>query len=460
MTPDGGTRPRTPRRVLLLTTDPVGAQMSGSAIRAFEVARALAAAGHLPTLAAPGRADGVAAAFTVARFDRENARRTVGGLLRSTDVVVSPLHGLVEMPFLSRARVPLVIDLYDPSLFEILEAARDLPLAARRRRVRVETAIWNHVLRRGDFFLCASERQRDFVLGALAANGRFVPSGDGRDPSLRALVDVMSYGIPEAPSAPRSEGRPVLRGVHAAIRPHDTVVVWGGSTWPWLDAPTAVRAIAAIAKGRDDVHLVFGSTDLPASVPPDRAAAEGVRAVADGLRMTGRHVHFLEGWLGGEDWSRLLAECDAGISTHRRHLESRFAYRLRIVSCLGAGLPVICTEGDVLAELVGRHGLGVVVPELDVAAVAGAIVRIADPEFRAACRARIAEVRPLLSWHLAARPLVEFCDSLPPRGQRASRVQLAAAELRVLVASAWRVLSAEGPREAARRLQLFLMLRS
>lgn len=52
----------------------------------------------------------------------------------------------------------------------------------------------NAALRWGDFFLCASETDRDSWLGALAAAGRFRASLYDADPKLRRLLDVAPLG--------------------------------------------------------------------------------------------------------------------------------------------------------------------------------------------------------------------------------------------------------------------------
>ncbi|HYZ08436.1 MAG TPA: hypothetical protein VE709_07600, partial [Pseudonocardiaceae bacterium] len=48
--------------------------------------------------------------------------------------------------------------------------------------VDVVTSVLSNQLRRGDFFLCASERQRHFWLGHLAAIGRLSPTLYDADP--------------------------------------------------------------------------------------------------------------------------------------------------------------------------------------------------------------------------------------------------------------------------------------
>ena len=57
----------------------------------------------------------------------------------------------------------------------------------------------NTQLERGDFFLCASERQRHFWLGHLTALGRLTPSLYDNDPTVRSLLAVAPFGLPGKP---------------------------------------------------------------------------------------------------------------------------------------------------------------------------------------------------------------------------------------------------------------------
>ena len=55
-------------------------------------------------------------------------------------------------------------------------------------------------LRAGDFFMCADERQRDYLLGLLSGLGRINPYTYQDDHSLRRLIDVVPFGLRATPS--------------------------------------------------------------------------------------------------------------------------------------------------------------------------------------------------------------------------------------------------------------------
>jgi len=191
------------------------------------------------------------------------------------------------------------------------------------------------------------------------------------------------------------------------------------------------------------------------------SAAGPARELARALGLAGRRVHFREGWVPYAERGAYLAECAAGVTTHSAHLESRYAFRTRALDYLWAGLPIVCTEGDVLAELVRTEGLGLVVPPDDPGTLADAIERlVSDGGLAAACRARIAAIRPGLTWTAAVRPLVRFCGapSLAPAAK--GRARTVVGEAWQAAVSARAVLATHGPREVLRRIHRALVLRS
>ncbi len=112
----------------------------------------------------------------------------------------------------------------------------------------------NEQLRRGDFFLCASDKQRDFWLGQLAAVGRINPATYDGDENLEDLLAVVPFGVTDEP--PRHT-RPVLRGVVPGIGDDDKVILWGGGIYNWFDPLTLLRAVDKLRRRMPEVRLYF-----------------------------------------------------------------------------------------------------------------------------------------------------------------------------------------------------------
>ena len=212
----------------------------------------------------------------------------------------------------------------------------------------------------------------------------------------------------EAPLPPGTPLRDAL-GLGAG----DEVVLWYGGLWNWLDPVTPVRAMPALLERRPGARLVYlGRT------PEDeheRGAGERARAAAAELGLRDR-VRFLETVVPYAERGAWLRDASCAVSAHREHLETRFAFRTRMLDFIWAGLPVVCTRGDALSELVERDGIGETVAPDDPEALAAALDRVlaAGREAFAPGFARAAEE---LAWPRAAAPLVRFAtaDGRPSR---------------------------------------------
>jgi len=394
--------------VLLVTSDVVGEKMAGPGIRCWELARVLSQHFRV-TLAVPplleGQQPAVEPDFSadVRLCGREQDLRQ---LLDDADVILTLGAMMRIYPFLANTGKPLVIDAYDPFLLAGLQQQSGAP--DEKRRAAHEEYLRAHLLAldAADFVLCASDTQRDYWLGMLSALGRINPYTHDEDPTLARLIAVVPFGLPGA--APR-HSRQVLKGVYRGIGPEDRVVLWAGGIWDWLDAETAVRAMARLARDRADVKLFFMGTERPNRTVATPRAVEETKALSRSLGLAEQSVFFHD-WVPYEDRESYLLEADVGISLHRDVLESRFAFRTRLMDHLWAGLPTVATGGDVLGEELGRRGVANLVPPGDDEATASALRDLLDtPNLKGTLRPRFATAAADYRWEVVAEPLVEFC---------------------------------------------------
>ena len=104
-------------------------------------------------------------------------------------------------------------------------------------------------------------------------------------------------------------------------------------------------------------------------------------------------------------------EADISVCTYHEGLENNFSLRTRFLDIFWAEVPLVCTRGDVLAELVEEHRLGLTVKEGDVAGVAAAIRRLLDDrEYFDECKRNLRAIKPSLTWEVALDPLIKFCN--------------------------------------------------
>lgn len=389
-------------RVLVVTADALGAKMAGPGIRAWQLSTALSAE-HEVVLATLSKC-GVEGRGFVARAVAGRQLRELEGWC---DIVLFQGFVMASHPWLRDSTKVVVVDAYDPMHLEQLEQARDGGPEYRERVVRATTVALNEQLLRADLVLCASDRQRDFWLGALGALGRLNPATYDDDPTLSSLVLTVPFGLEPQPPVRR---RPALKGVVPGIGPDDDVVLWGGGIYNWFDPLVLLRAIARLRHRRPQVRLYFLGVKHPNPDALTMRMALAARALADELRLTGTHVFFNEGWVDYEARADYLLDADIGVSTHLQHVETAFSFRTRILDYLWAGLPVVSTTGDTFADLVQAEGLGLTVPPDDVEALEEALYRLlSEPGLAQACGERGRAVAVRYTWPRVLAPLLAFC---------------------------------------------------
>jgi glycosyltransferase involved in cell wall biosynthesis len=403
-------------KVLLVSADTVGPSMAGPGIRYWELARQFAREADV-VLAVPNAPALPVTDFRVVRYRPWSLFR----LVRAADVVIC--QGFrIPLAVLQLSGRIVVVDLYDPVPLELVEHYRDAPRRDAFLGQELAALRLGRLCRLGDAFLVTGERQRDFWLGALAAAGRLNWDTAGEDPLLRRLVMEVPFGLPSEP--PQRTGRS-LRQRWPSLRDGDRILLWGGGVWNWLDPLTVIRAVGQVAAKRDDVKLVFMGVQHPnPRIGALRMVDEAV-ALAKSLELYDRHVFFNFGWTSYEARQDALLDADVGVCAHPNHLEARFAFRTRLLDYLWAGLPILATRGDDLAEEVRARGIGLCLEPGDVDGWATAILRLVeDRDLHARCRAQALELAGDLTWERTTANLRAFCRAPGPAADRRRRTGL------------------------------------
>ncbi|HEX6715140.1 MAG TPA: glycosyltransferase [Thermoleophilaceae bacterium] len=383
--------------------------MAGPAIRAYQLARVLADDAQV-TIAGP-------AGSTPPDDDRllhvsyqPHSPRALRAPIAAADAIVAQPQWPLVTSWMRRSGARLIFDLFVP---EALEALQRYPRRGSWRARLLMAYMGDRLadaLRSGHHFVCAGERQRALWIGAMLADGLLTPELSERDPSLRSVIDLAPFGTP--PERAVATGAGGARARFPAIGADDEIVLWNSAVWPWFDAATAIRAITQLRERRPRVRLVFMGQ---ASAGPSAQAADAARSLAGELGVLDTHVFFNDRWVpyaARVDW---LLEASCAVSTHFDHLETEFAFRSRYLDCFWARLPIVCTGGDELADVIARDDLGEVVPEQDPGALADALESVLA-RGRAAYEPALAAAAERYAWSASAAPLARFIQSpLPPR---------------------------------------------
>jgi glycosyltransferase involved in cell wall biosynthesis len=442
--------------LFIISNDTLDAHMAGPGLRYLEIARALSRDLDV-SLACPGETSLQVPGVRLISYKIEEPNPLIRQAQASQIVLLSPLT-LNKFPALIDLSAWLIIDLYDPFLFENLHYYLKEPVGIQEDLNRQSVDVLNRAISAGDFFLCGSERQRDLWMGFLAANGRISPSALQKDPSLRSLIDVVGIGFLDR----EPQGHPFLRGLHPAFSVESKIVLWGGGMWDWLDPLTLVQAWPEVLAQIPEARLVFLGRRHPNPLVPRHAVAAQTEELAERLGEKDRSIFFYD-WLAYADREALLCEADVGVTLHPLHVETRYSIRTRVMDYFWARLPVLITEGDVTSGWVQEWGLGRVVPEKDPQAVAQALLDILSipKQDWASC---FTPLRERFAWPRVVDPLQRYClenrhlpDRLAERRSRAS--QKRSSNWRISLARAHYLWRTEGPGSTFHRAWRYIQWR-
>ena len=401
-------RPKHGARLLVITHEIIGPNMAGPGIRAWEMACALSEQFEV-MLAAPGQPSRAHDKVRVLGYEADDPQHArLRTYVANADVILVMSSLLAELPILQDLGKPTIFDLYDP--FELERLAQSAVVADQYHAAldQQNDASLSLAARAGDFYICASERQRDFWLGILLANRRVNTLTYGQDPTMRSLIDVVPFGMPQDP--PRKTHN-VLKGVHPGIGTADKLLFWNGGLWQWLDPMTLLDTLALVRASRDDVKLYFAAgRHFDSNIVPEMPIYTEVVERCRRLGLLDSHVFFGE-WIPYDERGQYLLEADLGVTIHRTTLESHFASRSRILDCLWAGLPVIATAGDTLSDMLASRGMGRAVPPDRPDLLAQTILEmLADDDLRQRVAVQAQGLRDELAWSRAVEPIREFLE--------------------------------------------------
>jgi GT2 family glycosyltransferase len=391
------------RKLLIVSGEVVSGEMAGPAIRVWNFATVLSQYMDV-ILAVPNKTDLQGQNFRIVRFRDDGHLRE---LIKEVDIILSGGMTFAKYRSIKDSGKYLIMDIYDPYNLASLAEYGTEPI---KKRLEIHESIhniFNEQFYYGDFFICASERQRDFWLGMLAALNRVNPHSYNQDPSLKKMIDIVPFGLPAA--SPIHE-RDVLRNKVEGIGSDDFVVIWGGGIYNWFDPLTLIKAMSEIAKKRDDIKLFFMGVKHPNPEVKELQLVNDTVNLARKLGVYEKNVFFNFGWVDYDDRQNYFLEADAGIITHPEHIETRFSYRTRILDYLWTGLPVISTKGDYLSDMVDRKGLGIITGEGDVRGIVNAITKLADDrDYYDSCVGNIKKIAEDYTWEKVCRPIIDFC---------------------------------------------------
>ena len=394
--------------IVIISSDRIGEKMAGPGIRYWEMANVLKNDLEV-TLAVPGGSDIKSNEFEIIDYSF-SIYDELTRACQEADIILLQGFILEHIPSLKELckEKVAIIDIYDPFVIENLEVHKDETLKLRLERHLTDLKVLNEQLKIGDYFICASDKQKDFWIGMLSSLNKINPIEYNLDKQIKKLIGVVPFGIKDDPPVHNSR---VLKGVWKGIDSDDKVIIWGGGVWNWFDPLTLIKAIKNISLKRTDIKLFFMGVKHPNPDVPEMKMTNEAINLAGKLGVLDKYVFFNHDWIPYNERHNFLLEADIGVSCHFDNLETRFSFRTRILDYLWARLPIISTEGDYFSELIKNEKLGITVNFEDVEELENAILMLLDNKsYYHKCKENVNRAAEQFKWSNVIQDLKDFCS--------------------------------------------------
>jgi glycosyltransferase involved in cell wall biosynthesis len=234
-----------------------------------------------------------------------------------------------KLKFLSAA-TKLIVDLYTPIFLE-----KELTLSKWKPQDWV-TRIRNNemvkkFLKRGNHFLVANRRQREYWLETSNRLGVFLKSSD---------ISVVLTGSS-------------LTINHQSLTMHDhKVVLWFGGIYPWMNPAPLIEAFSQVSPKFPDWKLRFLG-----GFHPDTGYSDIYRKIEllAKKKIPNYQLEFIP-WQPENNLGKYFKDAAFAVHLAKSTLEDYYAHRVRLLTLLSAGTPVLTSGKDVISDLAARLG--------------------------------------------------------------------------------------------------------
>ncbi|MFI2415101.1 hypothetical protein [Streptomyces sp. NPDC018947] len=327
---------------------PVDDQLGGIGLRLWEMAQALADAGHRVTVCAPYASDFTHPGVTVVAGGEKET-------VAASDAVIT-----TDLP-----DTRLLLDAYERGTLLIAENAPPIehlhfdaftgPGAEVEALYRDTVARWRLQLLLADHLLVRSEAERASTLGALVAAGRMSALHHRAGADLADLVSLVPIGY----------NRHSLHTADtaAAVKDGACELLWNGGVWDYCRPDPVLQALAADPTSAFRLRLLYAP-------PPGRL--EGLLAAADDLGVAER-VLLPEEPVAHRARDGWVKAARAVVITGERTAENMTCHRLRLRDSALYRLPVVVDGYGATGDLVAALGIGPVIDPNHPQALAAAL---------------------------------------------------------------------------------------
>jgi glycosyltransferase involved in cell wall biosynthesis len=296
--------------------------------------------------------------------------------------------------------VQLILDAYVPIYVEV-SARESKDIDTEYRNYMADIVRFNRVLKRGDYFLCASEVQKTFYVGVLSSLGIINPRSYREDRIL-----IAPFGIHDLP--PKAVRNPYSE---LGIKNSDFVAMWFGGLYPWFRIQELLDAVLELSKNPKFKFVIVGGKN-PFNPNPDFSKQyELALSFATKHKLLNKSMYFID-WVDFDDRVNYFVHADVVISLNQPGQENGFSWRTRVMDFVWGELAIVTNGGDPLSEDLIANNAAVRIPELSSKALVDSIVSLeSNTGSLAAIHKAIRQIKPRYYWDNIMSPVAGIIET-------------------------------------------------
>lgn len=283
--------------------------------------------------------------------------------------------------------VQLILDAYVPIYVEV-SARESKDIDTEYRHYMDDIVRFNKVLRRGDYFLCASDAQKTFYIGVLSSLGIINPRSYRQDRIL-----IAPFGIHDLP--PKATRDPYAK---LGIEKSDFTAMWFGGLYPWFRVQELLDAVLELSKDPQFKFVVVGGRN-PFNPNLDFAKQyEIALEFARKHKLLDKSVFFID-WVDYNDRVNYFKNADVVVSLNQPGQENGFSWRTRVMDFVWGELAILTNGGDPLSEDLIAVDAALRLPELSSEALVKNISDLQkNPKLLSSIHKQILAIKPKYYW--------------------------------------------------------------
>lgn len=306
--------------------------------------------------------------------------------------------------------VQLILDAYVPIYVEV--SAREAKnMDDEYALYMADVARYNHVLKRGDYFLCASETQKIYYTGVLSSLGIINPRSYRED-----RVIITPFGIHDEPA--KAEHNPYKK---LGVEGEDFLVLWFGGLYPWFKVDEFLEAVKELSGNPKIKFAIVGGKNPFNPNPAFSEQYDKALKFAREHKLIDKNLFFID-WVDFDKRMDWYGRANVVISINNPGEENTFSWRTRVMDYVWGELPILTNGGDPLSEQLLQKSAAIRLPSLSQASIANAIKElVANPSKLEKVRQAVIKAKPSYFWPTVIRPVARVVkDGQLPNTDEAS----------------------------------------